>query len=305
MKFGHTTDLLNQNFELADWKVCYQKSLLDENNMLNLFSGDTQWTHQAWKGNIYPNKIDQKDMLEAYANQFNSIELNSTYYAIPKKVQIEKWEQSTPSDFKFCPKVLMQISNNQSLAYDTGLFHKYVDMLYHFKQKLGVPFLQFPSNGLAKTNIAKLKKLGGWFPEDLPLAIEFRHSSNYNEASIAEITGILSDNNWAMVITDTAGRRDIVHSYLTSSESLFVRFVNSGDFELDKIRIGHWLTKFEELRKTSISTIYFFLHEGDHTILPQLSLYLYSQVKNISGFAYRGPVVSETNNNQLELFKNE
>src|SRR5690606_15995918 len=84
-------------------------------------------------------------LLKYYSNQFNSIELNSTYYGIPEVQRIKKWCDSVPYDFTFCPKFPQSISGALDFNTPDNSLFKFIDILYAFEEKLGVSFFQFPT----------------------------------------------------------------------------------------------------------------------------------------------------------------
>ena len=87
-----------------------------------------------------------KDELAYYSTQFNSIELNATFYQMPAWQQVETWKNKTPDGFKFFPKITATISHYKRLI-DVGvLVNDYCNAVSNFEDKLGMVFLQLHDN---------------------------------------------------------------------------------------------------------------------------------------------------------------
>ena len=111
MKFGKLPDISNVDFSLP---VVSQKNIevlqTNKNQPTIIYIGCTGWSMKEWVGKVYPPKTKTKDYLKYYAQQFNTIELNTTHYRIPDLATIEKWKTESTDDFRFCPKILQAVS---------------------------------------------------------------------------------------------------------------------------------------------------------------------------------------------------
>src|SRR3954466_348565 len=70
----------------------------------SLWIGAPVWACKEWVGRIYPPKTPARDFLKFYSRQFNSIELNSSFYRVPDAATVETWKKTVPQGFKFAPK---------------------------------------------------------------------------------------------------------------------------------------------------------------------------------------------------------
>lgn len=110
----------------------------------NLFIGSMGWSYAFWKGSFYPKNLAAKNFLSYYASQFNTVEVNSTFYRIPNEQTIIEWRNQTSKDFLFSLKFPQKITHLKLLKdcqEDTQLFLKRASLL---EEKLGVLVLQFP-----------------------------------------------------------------------------------------------------------------------------------------------------------------
>ncbi len=288
MKFGRVDNPEAIDFSLPK-DAPKTKEVLSSNNegLLEIYVGCAKWGRQDLKG-FYPRGT--KDELVYYAEQFNSIELNATFYRIFPKEQSFKWAAKTPGDFKFFPKVPQSISHFQRLLDCERLVDEYVDSIAGFEDKLGVPFLQLIDNFSSK-NWDQLKGFVENWPKGIPLALELRHTDWYNDESISEqLYQLLEENNILNIIVDTAGRRDLLHMRLTTPEA-FVRYVGA-NHPSDYTRLEDWVERISIWEKQGLKKLYFFVHQNEEEESPKLSKHFISLLNKKLGRNLREPAVS-------------
>lgn len=258
----------------------------------NFHIGCTSWTTKEWKGKVYPEKTKAADFLLAYGRQFNTIELNTTHYRIPKPEYVQKWVDQTPADFKFCPKLLQLISHSRDLGMGTNRIKEFCNVISLFEDKLGMCFIQLPPYfGIDRLPI--LESFLKVFPAELPLAVELRHESFYqSKDNLAKTIDLLIKYKRTFLITDVAGRRDILHMALTSSSTM-VRFVGNNLHETDYSRMDEWVMKLNSWKAYGLKSVYFFPHEPDNIFAPEISQYLSHRLKKDDNFKVRGPKLIE------------
>ena len=240
MKFGKVDDPGSIDFTLPpdhpDTKILLNSKATKAKPQL--YVGCAKWNKQDLK-NFYPRGT--KDELGYYSRQFNSIELNATFYRLFPKDQFEKWYEKVPADFKFFPKVTQNISHLKRLINASELLPEYLDHTLLLKEKLGCIFLQMHNNFQPK-NWDRVEQFVAAWPKEVPLAIEFRHTDWFNEELVAEkLYHLLETNDIANVLVDTAGRRDIMHMRMTNSEA-FIRFVGA-NHPTDYERLDDWVAR--------------------------------------------------------------
>ncbi len=234
---------------------------------MNVFVGCAKWNRQDLK-NFYPRGT--KDELQYYASQFNSIELNATFYRIIPKEQYEKWHDKTPSDFKFFPKISQDISHLRRLNEAVyPIVDRYLEATVGLKEKLGTIFLQMHGN-FGPKNWDRVVRFINYWPKEFPLAMEFRHTDWFNDEKIAsELYHLLEENGITNVLVDTAGRRDIIHMRLTNQEA-FIRYVGS-NHQSDHTRLDDWVDKLHDWKKKGLRDVHFFVHQNMELESPLLA----------------------------------
>jgi uncharacterized protein YecE (DUF72 family) len=299
MKFGKIENIDHIDFTLPSEPEQNKLIDFDSSNATNLYLGGTGWSMPEWKGTIYPIKTKPADYLYHYSRQFNAIELNSTHYALPKIETINKWKTSVPIDFKFCPKIWKNISHRKNLGIGTGLIEDFCERMCLFETNLGPTFLQLPPY-FGFDRIDQLEQCLANFPSGFEIAVEARHESFFSYKNVDIFFNLLTQYNAIALITDVAGRRDIIHSRLTYKKTM-VRWVGNGLHHSDYSRLEEWRIKILTWLQYAISEIYFFPHQPDNLLTPQISSYFYKLFDGEIKLNSRAPRISNQNE-QLNLF---
>lgn len=268
MKFGSVDNPSDVDFSLPEDHPGTADVLARRENpdKPSIYVGCAKWNRSDLK-NFYPRGT--KDELEYYATQFNAVEMNATFYRNFPEDQINDWCSKVPEDFRFFPKVYQQISHRKWLNDIEEATEEYLNSVAHFKNHLGTIFLQFRGNFRPKFFDRVQRFIESW-PEGFDLAVEFRHPDWFHDEAVAdELYALLEENDVANVITDTAGRRDLLHMRLTNNET-FVRYVganHSSDFD----RLDDWVPRLKKWIDQGLGNIHFFVHQNEERKSPQLS----------------------------------
>lgn len=287
MKFGKVEqpELIDFSFpkDHPQTEVVLSKS--NKADKLRVFVGCAKWNRQDLK-NFYPRGT--KDELVYYSSQFNSIELNATFYRLFPAEQFSKWYDKTPSGFRFFPKLSQDISHLRRLNEKVYPFvDAYLDAASQLKEKLGTIFLQMHNN-FAPKNWDRVVKFVEYWPKEFPLAIEFRHTDWFNDDGVAqELYHLLEENNIANVLVDTAGRRDLMHMRLTNNEA-FIRYVGA-NHPTDYPRLDDWVKKLRSWADAGLRNIHFFVHQNLELESPLLSAYLIDNLNQKLGINLQIP----------------
>ncbi len=304
MKFGKLPSIDHISFSFPpdpEENHLVLSGLHTDNGAPALYIGCTGWSMKEWVGRVYPSKTAAKDYLYHYSRQFNTIELNSTHYTIPRKEVVEQWCRQSPDDFRFCPKVLQTISHSSKLGSGTPQLTNWLEAVSAFEVRLGCCFIQLPPY----FGIQYLKGLEQWLqtlPKGFPMAVEMRHESIFNESShLDEWIDLLRHYDISPVITDVAGRRDVLHLRL-SNEKVVIRFVGNGLHHTDYQRIDEWVVRIKTWFDAGLKEVYFFAHEPDNLLAPDLADYFFKQARiAMPEVTMRGPALIDPEQ-QLKLF---
>ncbi len=184
-----------------------------------LYIGTSGWSYKHWAGIFYPDTIKSNRYLEYYIKQFGCVELNSSFYHLPKKDTIKGWIERTPADFKFCPKLSRFITHRLHLLNSEESLRKFFDLFDEMRSRLGPILIQLPPGLLYKRslivdffNILKEQYEGYRF------AIEVRHKSWIND----EFLTILNQYGIAFVIADSGKRYPYFEAVTT--DFVYIRF---------------------------------------------------------------------------------
>ncbi|MCX7877074.1 MAG: DUF72 domain-containing protein [Ignavibacteria bacterium] len=259
------------------------------NKKPELFIGCAKWGRKEWIGKIYPPSAKEKDFVNYYVRQFNTIELNATHYRIPSESTVEKWKLNADENFRFCPKFPQWISHIKRLKNCESETINFIDSVKRFGINLGTCFLQLPPD-FSPTKSEILENYINSLPNNLSFCIEFRHEDWFRESDeVNYIFRALNNKGIGTVITDTAGRRDCVHMRLTSGFA-FIRFVGNSLHESDFRRINNWAERIKKWLCSGLRTVYFMIHMHDEKDSPELTLYAIRQFNKICKLNLREPV---------------
>ena len=289
MKFGQVEDPSQIDFTLppdhpktAD---ILKKSKAKE---LEIRIGCAKWNKTDLKG-FYPKGT--KDELTYYATQFNSIELNATFYGMPSAEQVLTWNEKTPADFRFYPKITNTVSHFRRLQNITDVVTQFATNVLNFDAKLGMVFLQLHDNFKPKDDDRLEQFIKDW-PREIPLAVELRNNEWFADEEVFTRTMDLFEKySITNIIVDTAGRRDLLHMRLTTPVA-FIRYVGA-NAESDYTRLDDWLERIKEWKAAGLEKLYFFVHQNIEKASPLLSAYFIEKVNKEFGTDIHVPQMAD------------
>ncbi len=142
-----------------------------------LYAGASGYSYKEWKGDFYPKDIKPEAMLAFYAGRLPTVEINNTFYQMPKVAVLETWAGSTPESFRFAIKASRRITHMARLKAESAADS--VDFLYRNLAALGAkrgPVL-FQLPPFLKKDLPRLTEFLRLLPEDHGAAFEFRNDS--------------------------------------------------------------------------------------------------------------------------------
>ena len=287
MKFGQSENPENIDFLLPpdDPRTAKILKQNDPGQPMNVYVGCAKWNKTDLK-NFYPKGV--KDELAYYSTQFNSIEMNTTFYRIPDAGQVVIWKEKTPEGFKFFPKINQRISHIRRLNDVQQLVEEYCDHISHFEEKLGMVFLQLHSN-FGYKNMERLINFVENFPKAIPLAVEVRHPEWFsNPVYSDEICSLFESHGVTNILVDTAGRRDLMHMRLTTP-TIFIRYVGANDPVIDRKRLDEWICRLRKWTDQGLRDINFFVHQNIELESPLLTAYFIEKVNREFGLELKAP----------------
>lgn len=216
---------------------------------MQLLTGTSGYAYPQWRGSFYPVELRDDDMLGYYASQLPSVEINNTFYRIPKPAVIDSWKARVPDHFTFVIKASQRISHRAKLRGDDA----HSSMRYLFSvierlgEQLGAVLVQTPP--FVRADRGVLAALLPTIPIDRRVAFELTHPSWHS----AEIDQLLLDHHHCRVVAD---KEDGTASWPDLRDWAYVR-LRRDHYTAEQLQ--GWM---EKLRDRSLHRAFvFFKHE--------------------------------------------
>lgn len=220
--------------------------------MNKLHVGTMGWSYNFWVGKLYPEGTAPKDFLTEYSKQFNTVEVDSTFYRIPSKDTVIKWKEQTPADFLFSakfPQVITHVKMLQNCEREVSVF---IERISQLQSKLGPLLLQFPY-GFKPEHFHLLRDFLPTLPKGYRFVVEVRNRKLLEESFYS----LLRENNVALALVDTPFMPD---TEVLTADFAYVRWEGDrrkvkgvlGEVEVDRTdSIKRWaerIKKFSEVQ---------------------------------------------------------
>jgi uncharacterized protein YecE (DUF72 family) len=159
--------------------------------------GTQGWNYDAWVGPFYPTGTRPSEFLTVYSRAFDTVEVDSTFYASPAAATIKSWYERTPRGFQFALKLPQEITHEQRLRDVSGASETFFERVRELGEKLG-PILVQMGPDFQPGELPALVDFLGRVPRDLRIAIEFRHRGWITDGVLA----LLKEHNIALALSD-------------------------------------------------------------------------------------------------------
>ena len=159
--------------------------------------GTQGWNYEAWVGPLYPEGTRPADFLSVYSRAFQTVEVDSTFYAIPPARTVRGWAERTPEDFVFALKLPQEITHERRLRDSDDLAQLFYDRARELGPKLGPVLMQLGPD-FSPSELPALAHFLPRIPTDISMAIEFRQRGWIHDGIIA----LLAEHNVALTLVD-------------------------------------------------------------------------------------------------------
>jgi uncharacterized protein YecE (DUF72 family) len=214
--------------------------------------GTSGWSYKHWSGIFYPKEIKPDKYLEYYITRFDCVELNSSFYNLPRETTVTGWMNRTPETFRFCPKLSRFITHQMQLVNIELALRKFFDVFEGMKNRLGPVLIQLPP-GLSyeKSLICNFLSLLKEHYNQYRFAVEVRNKSWTNDSFF----GLLSQYGISFVIADSGNRypyfeavtTDFVYLRFHGREQLYASVYSENDLKSYAEKITVWLNEGKEV----------------------------------------------------------
>ena len=231
---------------------------------MNVFIGCSGYSYKDWKGDFYPGDLPQDDWLSFYAEQFNTVEINNTFYKFPEREILEKWMDDTPDDFYFSIKAHRFFTHLKKFNVDKSFREKldnFQSSLSPLTGRAGCVLWQVTGN--LHKNLSKLESFCQELNRDFTHVLEFRHASWFDE----EVYAFMKENNLAFCMLSAPG--DLPEDLITTHRTAYVRFHGKSEwydyFYQDK-ELEAWAGRLKGLKDIDRLFVYFNNDKHGHAV---------------------------------------
>lgn len=240
--------------------------------------GTQGWEYKAWDGSFYPEGLEGHQRLEAYSRQFQTVEIDETFYGLPPEPVIKDWRANAPDSFVFALKVPQQITHDRRLVDAADILGRFVDRVRLLEDQLGPLLLQCSPDFLPTAeNVATFEAFLPNLPRDLRWAVEFRNPEWLSDTVLSMLRwrGValaLADSRWLRRERVLELTRDPTARFLyvrwMGTGGPFTDFASVRDDRTDEL--GDWAAAIDSV-SSRVETIYGYFNNryaghGPHSV---------------------------------------
>jgi uncharacterized protein YecE (DUF72 family) len=163
--------------------------------------GTSGWNYNHWRNFFYPEDMSSKKWFDYYAERFQTVEINNTFYNLPQKKTFDNWYRMAPDNFVFSVKASRFITHMKKLKDPAQSLKKFIERTRNLKDKLGPILFQLPPRW--KFNAERLKEFLEELPQEFRYTFEFRDKSWWNDRALE----LLNKYKAAFCIFELEGER--------------------------------------------------------------------------------------------------
>ena len=163
---------------------------------MRILVGTSGWSYKEWKGSFYPADLPADDMLRHYAARLPTVEVNNSFYRIPREKVLLEWAEQVPPEFRFVLKASRRITHINHLTDEDGSLAYFLKTVNVLGEKLGPTLFQCPPT--LKKDSGRLRDFLTLVPRTWHAALEFRHGSWFDD----EVYEALRAHDVALVAVD-------------------------------------------------------------------------------------------------------
>ena len=219
----------------------------------NIRIGTSGWHYNHWSGLFYPAKLPKNKWFEHYAKHFDTVEINNTFYQLPKQQTFENWHNQAPTNFLYAVKANRYITHIKRLKDASESLERFFKAVGILQEKLGPILYQLPPN--FHKDLDRLRAFIKVLPKDQIAVFEFRHKSWFSQ----DTSELLREFNAGFCIHDMPG---VPSPRIITGDIIYIRFHGptgkyAGSYSKSALQNwAKWLRK-HVVKKVSSIYIYF------------------------------------------------
>jgi len=176
--------------------------------------GCSGWVYRDWRGVVYPPELPQRSWFERYATLFDTVEINNTFYRLPRPEAVERWAEQAPDGFIYAVKVGMFGSHRMKLRDAASWLPNHLDRVRRLGPHLGPNLVQLPPHW--HRNIERLDEFLSAAPRSQRWAVELRDPSWFHD----DVYAVLARHGAALCLHDLVPD----HPKILTTDWTYVRF---------------------------------------------------------------------------------
>ena len=229
---------------------------------MKILAGTSGFAFKEWKGPFYPEKMKNDDMLAFYAGRFPTVEINNTFYRLPKESVLTEWASQVPEHFTFAIKASQKITHFTRLKPESADAVTYLlKVTKALGTRLGPILFQLPPN--LKKEFDRLAAFIGTLPADVKYAFEFRHETWFAD----DVYDLLRSRDIPMVIVE---QPEFASPVVATASWGYVRLHR---FDYDGARLAAWAKAIRQ-QPWKDAFVYFKHDEGEGSGPPAVQAFV-------------------------------
>jgi uncharacterized protein YecE (DUF72 family) len=192
---------------------------MEGSNVSKIHVGCSGWVYKHWRGILYPEGLPQRLWFGRYAEEFDTVEINNSFYRLPKPETFDKWHDRAPPGFRYAVKASRFITHMKKLKDCEEAVDNFIALARRLKSFLGPILYQLPPS--LHKDLPRLEAFLKLLPRPVEHVVEFRHKSWYDE----EVLALLDRHGVGFVAHDLKG---LISPRWASGRTAYVRFHGSG-----------------------------------------------------------------------------
>lgn len=261
--------------------------------------GTQGWNYDAWAGSFYPPGTRPAEYLTVYARAFDTVEVDSTFYAVPSAKTVRGWAHRTPAHFRFSLKMPQEVTHERRLRACGDVVLEFCDRARELDDKLAAVLLQFAPD-FTPAELPALAEFLPTLPADIKFAVEFRHKGWIYDGVLA----LLAEHGVALAFTEgkwIPRRQMFALAEHPTADLIYVRWLGNREIvdfsrvQVDRTReLDAWAEVLARLEKDGRTIYgYFNNHFSGHSP---------ASARDLQRRLHQSPVDPERIGEQMTLF---